>query len=118
MPTLVILASKRRERKGSESFETICANQLGKGYGIFSADVDQLRSDPESRVVLLRNDGIPKRSEGKRVELVWTGDEARAGVVRGRRPANTRRARAHPFYRAFGGSAALKIVSSMVSPYI
>jgi len=83
MTTLVILASKRREKqRGSESFETIYANRLGKGYGIFEADVDRLRADPEARVVLIRNDGIPKRAEGKLVELVWTRNEARPGVWR------------------------------------
>ena len=63
-------------------FETIYRNRLGKGYAIFRADVDRLRSDPESRVVLLRNDGVPKRAEVKLVELVRTGYEARPGVWR------------------------------------
>jgi hypothetical protein len=67
---------------GSESFEAIYRNQLGKGYGIFEGDVDRLRSDPKARVVLLRNDGIPKRAEGQLVELEWTGNEARPGVWR------------------------------------
>lgn len=72
MITLVIHAPDYRVKDSADSFETILASGLGKGYAIFKKDVSKLPQG--SKVVLIRQDKKrnKSRAEGSLVKLVET----------------------------------------------
>lgn len=72
MTTLAINAPDKRVKDGADSFETILASGIGKGYAIYPKIKSRLTMG--SKVVLIRKDRNKKRAEGILLDLVETNE--------------------------------------------